>query len=79
MASFKGVDYYTVGTIEIAFPEDDVRCALCPVLQTYSRNQCMKTGEFIGDTRGIGYRCPMRGTFYKFPAKEDKDGTEQES
>ena len=71
---WNAVDYYTVGTVEIAFPEDDVRCALCPLLQTYSRNQCMKTGELIPDTRGIGYHCPMRDNFRRFPEKEEIDG-----
>lgn len=61
----KGISYYTVGTVDIYFPEDEVRCALCPLLQTYSRNQCMKTGELIADTRGIGYHCPLYDTLHK--------------
>ena len=68
------VEYYTVGTVEIGFPEDNVRCALCPCLQTYSRNQCNLTGEYIVDTRGIGYHCPMRDNFRRFPEKEENDG-----
>ena len=59
MGYFKGITHYTVGTVTIGFPEDDVRCALCPCLQTYSRNQCMITGELVPDTKYIGYRCPM--------------------
>lgn len=74
MATKNSVDYYTVGTVEIGFPEDDVRCALCPCLQTYSRNQCNLTGEYIVDTHGIGYRCPMRDNFRRFPEKEENDG-----
>lgn len=68
------VEYYTVGTVEIGFPEDNVRCALCPCLQTYSRNQCNLTGEYIVDTRAIGYHCPMRDNFRRFPEKEENDG-----
>lgn len=70
MGWMKQIDHYTVGTVEIAFPEDEVRCALCPCLQTYSRNQCMLTGELIADTRGIGYRCPMYNTLRREPSGE---------
>jgi len=59
MANMKQILYFTRKQADIYFPEDDVRCQLCPLLQTYSRNQCMLTGELIADTRGIGWRCPL--------------------
>ena len=54
-----GVSYYTKATVEIGFPEDQVCCAYCPMLETYARNQCRRTGEYLMDTRGIGYYCPL--------------------
>ena len=35
-------------------------CDLCPLLETYARRQCRRTGEYILDTRGVGYECPLR-------------------
>ena len=52
---------YTKMSVDIYFPKGEVKCALCPLLQTYSRNQCMRTGELIPDTRGVGIWCPLRG------------------
>lgn len=43
----------------IYFPKTEEQCKLCPLLQTYSRNQCMLTGELIADTRYRGYHCPL--------------------
>lgn len=69
MARFEsGVRFYTKATVEIGFPERQVCCDLCPLLQTYSRKQCMRTGELIADGRGIGYMCPL-----KFDDKENDD------
>lgn len=51
---------YTRATVELFFPEGNVCCALCQLLQTYSRNQCMRTGELIPDTRGVGMFCPLK-------------------
>jgi hypothetical protein len=45
--------------VYIAFPTGDVKCATCPLLETYSRNMCRRTGEYITDTRGRGYYCPL--------------------
>lgn len=60
MKVFKsGVGYYTKATVEIFFPEDRVCCAFCPLLETYARKQCRRTGEYIADDRYIGFSCPM--------------------
>jgi hypothetical protein len=29
------------------------------MLETYARNQCRRTGEYLVDTRGRGYYCPL--------------------
>ena len=55
-----GVKYYTKATVEVFFPENRVACMYCPMLETYARNQCRRTGEYLVDTRTIGYECPMR-------------------
>lgn len=54
-----GVSKYIKATASIYFPEDHVCCNLCPFLETYSRNQCRRTGEYLLDTRGIGFECPL--------------------
>lgn len=54
-----GVTKYAKTTVEIFFEPDHVACAYCPLLQTYSRNQCMRTGEFIIDTKTVGLWCPL--------------------
>ena len=55
-----GVSWYTEAQATIYFPEDHVQCSKCPCLETYSRNQCRLTGEYLVDTRIIGYRCPLK-------------------
>ncbi len=55
-----GVSYYTKATLEIGFPEDRVCCDYCPLLETYARKQCRRTGEYLVDTRAIGFYCPLK-------------------
>ena len=55
----RGVQYYTSATVRISFPESSVCCALCPLLETYARKQCRRTGEYIADDRTVGYWCPL--------------------
>ena len=64
-----GVKYYTKATVEVSFPENRVCCAFCPLLETYARKQCRRTGEYIADERTIGYCCPLN-----FEDKENNDG-----
>lgn len=59
MASKNEVLRYVSATVEIHFEENHVACRYCPILETYSRDMCRRTGEFIIDTRGIGYECPL--------------------
>lgn len=50
---------YTNAKVNIYFQKGEERCKYCPLLQTYSRNQCMRTGELIVDTQGRGIWCPL--------------------
>ena len=50
---------YIKRTVEITFSGDAVCCARCPLLETYARKQCRKTGEYILDDRIVGGWCPL--------------------
>ena len=54
-----GVTEYTTATVTVYFPKGHEQCSLCPLLETYSRNQCRATGEYLIDTRGRGMLCPL--------------------
>lgn len=56
-----GVKWYVEATAKIYFPEGRVCCDLCPLMETYARKQCRRTGEYLsGDTRvTTGYECPL--------------------
>jgi len=54
-----GINGITEAKATIYFPKGEESCKLCPLLQTYSRNQCMLTGELIADTRYTGFNCPL--------------------
>lgn len=61
MKKSDGVRWYTAATVDIFFPDGDACCALCPLLETYSRNQCRRTGEYLRDTKAArGYLCPLK-------------------
>ena len=64
-----GVSYYTKANVDVFFPENRIACMYCPMLETYARNQCRRTGEYLVDTRSIGYDCPLR-----FENMEENDG-----
>ena len=55
-----GVRWYTMTVAEIGFPEDRVCCDYCPFLETYARKQCRLTGEYLADTRSVGYYCRLQ-------------------
>jgi len=54
-----GVSSYQRAAVDIFFPEGHVCCDLCPLLETYARKQCRRTGEYIFDSRTIGLSCPL--------------------
>ena len=66
-----GVRYYTKGTLEVSFPEEDVCCYRCPLMSVdygSKRERCSRTGELlVNPYHDIGYDCPL-----KF-IEEDKD------
>ncbi len=55
-----GVTSYQRAVVDIYFPEGHVCCDLCPLLETYARKQCRRTGEYIFDSRAIGISCPLK-------------------
>lgn len=55
-----GCTKYTITTVAIPFPEDHVCCALCPLMETYSRKQCRSTGEYLMDSQIVGMQCPLK-------------------
>ena len=54
-----GVLEYEGFNASIFFEVNHVACQYCPLLETYARNQCRLTGEYILDTRTTGWRCPL--------------------
>ena len=52
---------YTKRWVDINFScaDNEISCSLCPLLQTYSRPQCMRTGELIYNAKGTGVWCPL--------------------
>ena len=60
MASKNEVLEYEAATVTIFFEKDHVACQYCPLLETYARKQCRRTGEYIVDDRVVGGWCPLR-------------------
>lgn len=59
--------HYIAATVYIYFEKNHLACKYCPLLETYSRDQCRRTGEYILNTHTIGYECPLH-----FEAKESE-------
>ena len=59
MANEQIVTDYSNAIVDIHFEKGEESCKYCPLLETYSRNQCRRTGEYIVDTRGRGRWCPL--------------------
>ena len=59
----RGVSYYTKGTVDIGFPEDDICCRHCPLMGMelkIDRAYCKKTGEYlVAPNFIIGANCPI--------------------
>lgn len=51
--------HYTLSRARIYFADEHIACDYCPCLETYSRKQYRLTGEYLLDTRTIGYNCPL--------------------
>lgn len=54
-----GTSEYVETRVSIFFEKDHVACQYCPLLETYSRNMCRRTGEYVLDTRTVGRWCPL--------------------
>lgn len=55
-----GCTDYKKTSVDIYFTGDTVCCARCPLLETYARYQCRRTGEYIVDARATGAWCPLK-------------------
>lgn len=55
-----GCREYVRATVDMYFEPEHVDCAHCPLLETYARKQCRRTGEYIIDDRSTGYYCPLQ-------------------
>ena len=55
-----GVLSYAEASVSIFFEPEHVGCAWCPLLETYARKQCRRTGEYIVDDRITGRYCPLK-------------------
>lgn len=50
---------YSERWVNIFFTDDEVCCKYCPLLETYARKQCRRTGEYITNDNTTGYWCPL--------------------
>lgn len=60
----KGVTSYTFAecTIQVSFPEDEIKCKWCPFLRHYdsmNRDRCALTEDILYSTELIGIHCPL--------------------
>lgn len=54
------VKEYVRTTVDISFPMGYFDCDHCPLMETYARKQCRRTGEYLVDSRTIGFDCPLK-------------------
>ena len=50
---------YSERLVNIFFTDGEVCCKYCPLLETYARKQCRRTGEYITNDNITGYWCPL--------------------
>ena len=60
----KGVLGYTFAecTIQVSFPEDEVKCRWCPFVRHYDgldMDRCELTNEILFSKEIIGHNCPL--------------------
>lgn len=76
MTTDNGCLEYTAMSVDLFFEPEHVACQYCPLLETYARNQCRRTGEYIIDPRfTVGRFCPLypQNTKEKETAKNELD------
>ncbi len=59
---------YSRATVDLFFPEGMICCEYCPLMETYARRQCRRTGEYLVSPGKHEY---TRGEFC--PLKEEDD------
>lgn len=58
--ALKSCTHYRAAQVTIFFPDGHVCCDACPLMETYARKQCRRTGEYLFETRDtIGLNCPL--------------------
>lgn len=59
----RGVSWYTGGTVQITFPEDDICCRWCPLMRVElktDRAYCCKSGEYLVNPNfHVGQQCQI--------------------
>ena len=60
----RGVTSYTFATaeVQVAFPEDEVKCRWCPFITHYDgldRDKCSLTHEILYSREFVGQNCPL--------------------
>lgn len=65
--------------VSIYFPAGHIECDICPLLQTYSRRQCMRTGELIPAWQKRGYYCPLEIPGELIPQETDDQKEDMEN
>jgi hypothetical protein len=56
-----GTTEYIHARVDLYFEPEHIACNYCPLLETYARNQCRRTGEYILDAKyGVGRWCPLK-------------------
>ena len=59
---------YVTLSVDIHFEPGHVCCQYCPLMTTYSRNQCMRTGELLLDPKTtVGRWCPLEEKHEEMP------------
>lgn len=56
-----GCTRYIKASVTIYFPDGHLCCNLCPLMETYARKQCRRTGEYLlfPETQ-TGVFCPLK-------------------
>ena len=45
--------------VNLTFPQGEVCCKYCALMETYARKQCRRTGEYLLNENDVGYWCPL--------------------
>lgn len=64
---------YQTRYLVLHFSGDTVKCALCPLLETYARKQCRYSGEYLADGYLVGRLCPLTETPDSVPGYLQQD------